>query len=221
MTNRNTLWRALGALALAQAAMAAQAQILAPGTTIPVFGTTLAASPSLDGTVVQDRTRTFSFASATGSVTGQLEDRVVKADDGTFDFYWRISVDAGSTGRVFDLYLSNFTDELAHALVANYRLDGVGTVPVKAAARSADGSQITFDFSDGPAAGQTTYLLFLDTQATHYADTAFAKLGGTDGGISPALSTWSASPVPEAPASALMLAGGAALALLRRATRRR
>jgi hypothetical protein len=211
--------RAAGALLLSLAGAGADAETLLPGTTVGLSGATVAGSPWLAGTIVEDRSRPFAFVAGGGSVSGELQDRVVKAVDGSYDFYWKITVDAGSAASVHDLYLGNFTDDLAHLLDASFALDGVGSVPAKAAMRSPDGSFISFDFSDGVGPGQTSFLVQLDTQATAYAETAYAKLGsvGAPSGVSTPFTTWSAAPVPEPASYALMLAGAALLMLKRRA----
>jgi hypothetical protein len=81
-----------------------------PATSLFGDGTSLAADPSLAGTIVADLTTRFSYdasvtppgcvgggcAGASGLVTGSIESRVVRNASGHDDFYWRISVDPGS-----------------------------------------------------------------------------------------------------------------------------
>jgi len=65
-------------------------------------GTSVAAQPHLAGTVVEDLLTPFAYrlehnTAETGStwdLTGTVQSQVVRAVDGTFDFYWRVLPDA-------------------------------------------------------------------------------------------------------------------------------
>jgi hypothetical protein len=61
----------------------AGAVILTPGVVTPLPGTTVAADPSLAGTIVQDVLSPFTMTTSTGVTTGEIQSRVVLAVDGT------------------------------------------------------------------------------------------------------------------------------------------
>lgn len=193
-------------------------------------GTSVAAEPGLAGTVVEDVRVPFSLPIADGIFTGSVQNRVVLADDGTYDFYWRID-DTSFTGtaaaRIGQLRLGGFGPSLL-GTNANYRTDGAGTVgPDRAFVFEPpfDGS-INFLFAGGLPAGTDTRFFFLDTNATAYGLTAiydltdlaetvltdsYATFGPAPGGP--------VAPVPEPGVLALLGLGTLLLAAGRRASR--
>lgn len=168
-----------GALALAAAVAApslAHADVLLEGATVALLtGTSAAAEPQLAGTIIEDRSDAFSFASASGTVTGSIQSRVVRSVDGTMDFYWRVFSDARSADDLGSFRLGNLFTSVYRV---NWRNDGSGEVaPVNAHRFSGTmASDINFNFQHmndlgamvGLGADQSSFFMFLDTDATAY-----------------------------------------------------
>lgn len=209
----------LSALALCAgllAQTAAQAVVL----TEPVFpspfadtsltGTTSAARPELAGLVLVDELTPFSFS----GVTGTVQNRVVReTGTGTLDFYWKVNVDASSTGtgvgafRLADFGYSDLKD-------ADWRIDGLGTVAPTTGrlfnSTSYPTGDINFLFERAVTAGSESRFFFLHTDATSFAKTAMFDMltAGTDQ-LSGPMSTY-APAVPE-PESLVLTAVGMAV----------
>ena len=192
----------------------ALADVVAPGSSINLYGTTAAANPYLAGTVLEDELISFSLAASqiAGAplITGTVQQRVVRENDtGTLDFYWRITeLNSGSLGY---LRLGNFNSAVFDT---NYRLDGLGDIGPTSARRFSDAldSYINFGFTDAAGgdsllAGQSSYFIFLHTDATRYAKTGIADIAST--GTYTASSTFAtfAPAVPEPETYAMFLAG--------------
>jgi len=203
---------------------AALAVPVAPGSGPVVLpGTSLAADPSLAGSVLADVTTAWSspvdpmygFPGA----QGQLQSRVVReAGSGTLDFYWRISVDGVSYPNdvplaltISGLSLSSFGG--GAGFDADWRSDGTGDVaPADAIATS---NAVTWDFPAGGFGPATSSLfVFLRSTATTFDSAATASFGAT------ATGTFAPSAVPEPAGAGLALAGLALLAAARRPGRR-
>jgi hypothetical protein len=192
----------------------AQAVTVAPGTTVNLPGTTLAADPSLAGTVLLDISDNFSLPATTApgapTISGVVQERIVReTSTGDLDFYWRVyDVTGGSLGyfRIGDFNSSVFD--------ANYRTDGLGAVGPTSVTRSSgsDSSFANFNFENAsgnntlPAGGSGSYFLFLHTTATQYAQNAFFDVASS--GTFTASSLFAAySPVPLPSSFVLMLLG--------------
>jgi hypothetical protein len=235
---RSPGWFVASSLAFC-AASAAFAYPLAPGVLIPgPKGTTEEIEPQLAGTVVQDVTTPFSYegwfrdssiedGELTGSVTGTVQSRVVLGSDDTYDFYWRITVDADSFLPVLNMRLTGLVPDTYNA---NFRLDGPGTVQPAFVAQGFHGD-VTWAFGEyiAPSTqvfpGLESRFLFLDSDARAYAPVAsFALESGRDtggsmmiqwGGESGAYATFGPTPVPEPSSGWLALCALGALALRR------
>jgi hypothetical protein len=199
----------------------AAADTLAPNTAIvgPV-GTTAAAEPQLAGRVVEDVTTPFSYSgwfedassgrpAINGEVTGSVRSRVVLSRDGTYDFYWRVTVAGNSFLPVAALSLSGLAPATYNA---NWRSDDQGSVQPAVIMEQASG-EVNWRFgqyippSTEVYPGQKSYFLFLDTDARFYSRTAFLSLlserdsGGSIGiqwgGESGLYPTFAPSSVPE------------------------
>jgi hypothetical protein len=206
------------AAALGLSALSAHAVLLAPGATalLPT-GTTEAAEPWLAGTVIVDEMIPFSFSSGVvgaGDITGTVQQRVVRAVDGTLDFYWKINNDANSPAAIGSFRLSNFVSPEYNA---NWRSDGLGDKAPDEAHRftGVKDSFVNFHFNvfstapgDGLLPGHSSYFVFLDTTATNYAKTATYDLTNmAQNPISGQYAAYSPAPVPEPETYAMMLAG--------------
>ena len=101
---------------------------------------------------------------------------------GTFDFHWRVITDDASNGDVSHLRIGNFA---TGSYDADYRTDGVGEVAPASAYlfTSPTPGYINFAFSgDLLGGGNSSNFIFLHTDATSYALTAFLDVAsiGTD-----------------------------------------
>ncbi|MEJ1937343.1 hypothetical protein WDZ92_44680, partial [Nostoc sp. NIES-2111] len=206
-------WLSLCAVALPGTA---HADLLLEGSTLPLLtGTTVALEPQLVGVVIDSKLDTFSFAGVSGTIAGTITSRVVRAVDGTLDFYWQVTSTPNSSDDLGSFRLGNlFTPEYR----VNWRSDGAGNrAPVSATRFSgAQSSDFNFNFRtvgetgalQGLGAGETSYFMFLDTSATAYdtsglmdvADLNFARISSLFSTFAPTAAT-----VPE-PGS-LALAG--------------
>ncbi|HEX5357495.1 MAG TPA: PEP-CTERM sorting domain-containing protein [Aquabacterium sp.] len=171
-------------------------------------GTTAAARPELAGTVLEDVITPFSFS----GVTGTVQNRVVReTGTGTLDFYWKVDVDASTTGlgvsafRLADFGYANLKD-------ADWRIDGLGNRAPDVArlfnAASYPTGDVNFLFFNGIAPGSQSAFFFLHTGATAYDSTAkFDLLTTGPQNLSGSFSTFAPSAVPE-PSTYGLLAGG-------------
>lgn len=208
---------------------AAHAVNVAPGARVDLPGTTLAAQPWLQGTILEDEEISFSLEATRGSgnmITGKVQQRVVREDvSGTLDFYWRVTEVTGGTLGYFRI--GGFVSEIFDA---DYRIDGLGNVAPANLRRFAAGTlgavdsySANFAFTD-PAhplsEGRTSKFMFLHTDATNYAKTGIwdvATVGTYT--ASDVYALYSPAPVPEPETYALMLAGLGAMALFARRRR--
>ena len=215
-------WARFFALAaLLFAATTAVADILSPDTAIVgPLGTTAAADPRLAGKVVEDVITPFSYAgwyedssfgqpAINGDVTGSVRSRVVLSSDGTYDFYWKVTVDSGSFLPIARLSLSGLAPAVYNA---GWRSDDrAGVQPAVIWEQASGDVNWLFGQYIPPSAeiypGQKSYFLFLDTDARYYSRTAFFSLlserdsGGSItiqwGGASGLYPTFAPSSAPE------------------------
>ena len=117
-------WLPLVGLLFVVAAPSLSAVPLPSGDTV-LSGTTAAARPELAGVVEADVGVPYSFQGAGFSVSGVIQNRVVRSVDGTLDFYWRIIPDASWTGDITAFRVGGFD---GFALDGDFRLDGLGSV---------------------------------------------------------------------------------------------
>jgi hypothetical protein len=202
---------------------AAQAVVLVPGVTTPLPGTSAASDPSLAGTIIQDILTPFTMSTPGGAVTGDIQSRVVLAVDGTLDFYWRVINDPTSAGPVGVLRTGDFSTSSYNA---NFRTDGVGTVAPQTAFLFVSPTpgfiNWAFPGPQGLQPGQSSMFMFLDTNATSFAQTAIVDVASSDTTqISNLISTFGPSAVPEPSTWAMMLIGFIGLGFAFRQSRRK
>lgn len=156
-------------MSLSLGVLSASAVNMAPGAFVsPLPGTSVAAEPQLAGTVVEDGTQTYSGTFTTTNEPWQVEvnDRVIHADDGTYDFYFRITV--LQKPAVYPMTVSR--DGFAGLSTnVSWRTDFLGTVNPSSGSRTADGDTILWDYGFNMPVNQLTKGIFVDTQATSYA----------------------------------------------------
>ena len=163
----------------------------------PMAGTSVAAQPSLAGSILEDIFAPYSFSGAGATVSGMVENRVVRSTlNGTLDFYWRILPDVTSTGGIDALRMIWSAGVIQDA---DWRSDDLGNV-APGIARNFDirpGAAVNFLFSD-PGVGPTdsSRFFFVRTDATAYDQSGFYDLLSPDiSDISSQFATF--APVPE------------------------
>ena len=194
--------------ALAASAALGQAVILTPGAWSALPGT-----PGLPGTVIEDDIVAYSML---GMEAGTVQNRVVRQDDNTLLFLWRVTRnDVTAIEPVRAFRLGGFE---VPTYDTNWSTTSVGTKPAnRAYLFDQPGGHVAWQFStnlggqDGIMAMESSRFFWLDTDATDYARTAQYDLVI---GNNATLVQSTFAPVPE-PASLAALGLGA-LALLRR-----
>ena len=196
----------VGWLLLFALAGSAQAVVLAPGATLSLPGTTVAADPALAGVVQVDDIVPFSFAANGGTISGDVQVRVVRSSvDNTLDFYWRIFNDASSSGPIGSFRIGDFATDVYDA---NWRIDGLGSVAPISATRFTGtfDSFVNFNFGNQLAPGMQSRFVFLDTDAVSYARGAIydvTNVGQTQ--ISGLFSMYGPTAAVPEPASVVLL----------------
>jgi hypothetical protein len=183
-------------------------------------GTTAAASPELEGIVLEDVIRPFAIEWGAGqSVTGTIQDRIVRSDvDNTLIFSYRIINDTTSDAPlrfVMREDYAGFTTDV------DWRSDGLGMIGPNFATRSFDGSQVSF-FFNGQAMidpGEDSYFFFIKTDATTYNEGGqgvIAVTGSENNGRSFHFDTFQPLVVPLPNALFLFVSGIVGLVLVKR-----
>lgn len=194
-------------------ASGAQAATLAVGdNALP--GTTSAAEPQLAGVVLEDDLQTFQIVNSTGTLSGTVQNRVIRsATDGTIDFSWRIrdlSFDGSPAAAAFEvtaLRIGGFGSTLFGAN-GNFRTDGLGDIgPDIARVFANPGGFVNFVFSAGLADNQESLFFFIDTNATTYRKTALYDLSSSDSGAISDIYTTYRPGIPEPSTWAMLITG--------------
>lgn len=153
-------------------------------TAIPLSGTTAAQDPSLAGSVIVDRMVPFGVLTGAPGVHGKVQMRVLRGSSGMLDFYWRVLVDANSTGSVDQFAVRNFP-KLGYD--TGWRLDALpGVAPANVVGGSGTGPAawvIGYQFATPIAPGQTSRFIYLRTRDHNFASdpNVSARLRGPGG----------------------------------------
>lgn len=168
---------AIAAATVAGLGATASAVPMVPGQFVsPLPGTTSAAEPQLAGTVVQDVTRTLTgnFSNSGLPYEVRVQDRVVRAIDGTYDFYHQFTLVEKPTSYPLTVRRDGMG---GYATNVGWRTDGDGTAaPGNATRTGGAGDAVSFDFGLGLPEGTTTRFVFVDTNAPSYALNATGRV---------------------------------------------
>lgn len=190
--------------------LSAHAAALAPGGFItPLPGSSIALEPQLAGSVVEDEVRIVegTFTTSGNPFKVEIQDRVVHSVDGTYDFYYRITLT--TKPDIYPLVVSRdgfagFTTNVG------WRTDGLGDVEPSDAFRTADGDIVSFSwgFGDVPQGSQTRFF-YVDTDAIAYAETATGRIDLSPSFSENGYATFStfAPAVPEPETYVMLLVG--------------
>ncbi len=197
-----------------------QATVLPPGGSIALSGTTWAARPELGGVAVVDDVLPFDITGPGGVLLfqGALQARITRSDlTGKLHFSYRVrDVQAGLNGMLEWLETRDFAGSLTDV---DFRLDGLGDKGPTQANRSANGSDVAFQFATEPLFSyEESLFAFVATDATAYAPGGVTTLTLTDGS-SVEIATY--SPVVPEPSTVVMLLSAGLVGLLVYARRRR
>ncbi|MGO8762763.1 MAG: hypothetical protein ACLP2P_14060 [Desulfobaccales bacterium] len=148
-------------------------------------------------------TGTFTSNLGAADFTGNYAAAVLTEASGTLDFIYQFTVTGGSNA-VTDASVSSFTGfttGVGYDDFDYFTYIGPFTTSPEGANRSGSGSTITFDFGNGIASGDGTYLFFVATNATAYT---VGNLSFIDDGVA---TVDAFAPVPLPP-TALLLGTG-------------
>ena len=205
-------------LVLAASCTATLAEVLSPGgIVVGQEETRASAARQLHGTVVEDTTVAFGYSgfltdysgitpvTVSGPVSGTVRTRVVLADDGTYDFYWQVSVDPTSFLPVALVQVGGL---LPTTYDVGWRRNGKDGIPPATVAQRDNGDLVwAFGQYVPPSSliypGAHSHFVFLDTDATAYKRAQLTLVSEEDsggntqiewGGISSALDTFGPAP---------------------------
>jgi hypothetical protein len=186
----------------------ANATLLAPGdTNVPII------EKAFDATPIIQKSRPFTF----GNVSGTVTDAVISVD-GFLAFETQVTLtDAPSTFSVDQILRTSYA---GFTTDARPETDRGGPRAPSFGDRSADGSIVSFDFTDAiTTTGSSSFFVIL-TNATKFAETGTLQLG-SGGELSPSITVFTpVASVPEPSECAMLVVAGALLALRLRRSRR-
>jgi hypothetical protein len=171
-------------------------------------GTTVRDEPSLDGIPVVDVFSSFRYWGSLdisgcdchheGYTWGTVESKVLRKQDGTLDFYWRITNDAGSLLPVEALRITGFpVDHYG----ANWRSDNGGSAALAALTYDKSGlityfAAYNLSPSEAIGEGETGYELFLSTDAHAFASSGSLTLLSSPSGPGSGTFFGTSAPMP-------------------------
>jgi len=150
-----------------------------PNTLIYTSGITVADNPKLAGTVVVDELIPYRYEGrfpgppGTGKYvnSGTIQTRVVQTATGTMDFYWRVMADSTSGTPVQGIAVVPF-GTLSDVFIIDYRVDGLGDVPLEGVARNNDTAYVFQFLHMNLPPGKSSNFFFAETTATSFAKIA-------------------------------------------------
>jgi len=182
------------------------------------------------GTLLAAETEPWSYATTSGTNSGELESAVFMEAGGTLDFYYQVTNDATSATAIARETDTDFSSQASN-ISTGFRVDGStlpggfvdGTVTPLTADLNATGSVAGFSFTPPTSAaiapGAVSYVLVVSTDATTFTDGNASVL---DGGVTTVPSFQPAVPVSHVPEpNSAALLGGGLLALIGLSGRRR
>lgn len=161
-----------------------QAVLLPPGGNVSLTGTTAAARPELNATVLESVTLPVNYEDGAGHrFNGSLQHNVARSNvDNTLIFSYRLISNASSTLpitrlAVFQCLVPDIVTDV------DFRLDGLGSAPPFRATRGPDGKQVVFDFAQHPLLpGNSTRFCFVKTDVMDYLPLDTARMMGAGTG---------------------------------------
>ncbi|QXQ05023.1 PEPxxWA-CTERM sorting domain-containing protein [Sphingosinicellaceae bacterium] len=178
-----------------------------PFTQTALPGTTLDARPELAGIVLEDRLTPYLVTSGGQQASGSILARVVRETaSGTLDFYWQVRGDEMGASPVTIFRVDGFTTYVSDG---DWRIDSSGNEGPETAYNFGTGA-VNFGFDRGIASDDYSYLFFLRTSATSYAETGRYDII-TGAGFSGLFSTFAPSTTVPEPAQWALMLGGLAL----------
>lgn len=168
---------AAAAIALTTLSMGASADVLAPGSSVSLGGTTVIASPWLQGVSPGGTTRSFSITGSGGEVVFSGTLLVSYRDTDPFGYrhgVYRVQNTTAFGPRwIVRIEFDGFGDG---DLDVEYRTDAAAGVIPHTAARSADGDTVSFFFSGNLGAGATSQFFYIFTGAPELDFTGTARI---------------------------------------------
>jgi hypothetical protein len=201
---------ALFAVLFALAPNPASANLFAPGEIKEVE------QLGVPGTVAEDVLRPFTIDLGGGAtIAGNVQDRIVNANDGRLSFVSYLRDITGSAGAVIESFSrGGFTGPLfSGGLDVTWSGTSIGVVEPSLGLRSADGSTMTFFFSPGIPLSPGGILGGNEHIAIHADAPGYALIGEMFIGARSASGDFGSTtlavfaPVPEPAVSAMLLAG--------------
>jgi hypothetical protein len=177
MTRTSTLKIVSAAMMIAALSTPSLADVLDPGTSISLGGTTVTASPWLQGVSPGGTTRSFTITGPGGAVVFSGTLLVSFRDTVPFGYrhgVYRVQNLTGSGPRwIASIEFEGFAGA---DIDVEHRTDAAAGAIPRTAARSADGDAVSFFFTGDLTAGATSQFFYIFTGAPTVANTGTARI---------------------------------------------